>query len=200
LAEAVHLSKRNGVVQTTLNQMKDMVADHRNRLLAARKEAEDKLIESNERFAVAAEGTNLGFWDMDVETLFVHWDDQMFSQRGLARIGGEHYPLDLDHLHVDDRARVGKELLDAAAATRGFDSEYRVVRPYGRVRYMRGSASLKRSSNGRGDRLIGVSFDITERKEAQKDLEYARDTAEAANRTKSDFLAVISHEISRHST
>ena len=43
--------------------------------------------------------------------------------------------------------------------------------------------------------MIGVSFDITDRKEAQQELEVARDAAEAANRTKSDFLAVMSHEI-----
>jgi PAS domain S-box-containing protein len=194
LAEAVHTSKRNSVVQATLNQMKDMVAD-RDRLLAARKEAEDKLIESNERFAVAAEAASLGFWDLDVETQLVRWDDQTFSLRGLARIGGEHYPQELGRLHADDRERVEKELLDAAAGTRSFDSEYRIVRPDGRVRHMKAAASLKRGPNGRGDRLIGVSFDITDRKEAEKELEYARDTAEAANRTKSDFLAVISHEI-----
>jgi PAS domain S-box-containing protein len=192
LADAVHTAKRNSVVQATLNQMKDMVAD-RDRLLAARKEAENKLIESNERFAVAAEAASLGFWDLDVETGLVRWDDQMFSPHGLACIGGD--PQGLEHLHADDRERVENELLDAAAGTRCFDSEYRIVRPDGRVRHMRASASLKRGSNGRGGRLIGVSFDITDRKEAQQELESARDTAEAANRTKSEFLAVISHEI-----
>jgi CheY-like chemotaxis protein len=44
-------------------------------------------------------------------------------------------------------------------------------------------------------RLLGVSFDITQRKEAQLALERALDAAQAANRAKSEFLAVMSHEI-----
>jgi CheY-like chemotaxis protein len=43
--------------------------------------------------------------------------------------------------------------------------------------------------------LLGVSFDITELKEAQLSLEQARDEAQAANRAKSAFLASMSHEI-----
>jgi two-component system sensor histidine kinase/response regulator len=92
-------------------------------------------------------------------------------------------------------ARVEEEIRDAAAGTRSFDSEYRIVRPDGRVRHTKAAASLKRDPIGRGGRLIGVSFDITERKESQLNLERARDAAEAANRSKSAFLASMSHEI-----
>jgi PAS domain S-box-containing protein len=43
--------------------------------------------------------------------------------------------------------------------------------------------------------LIGVSFDITERKQIEKNLELAKQKAEAANHAKSQFLAMISHEL-----
>jgi PAS domain-containing protein len=83
--------------------------------ITERKEIENKLIEANERFAVAAEAASLGFWDLDVDARSVHWNDEMFRLRGLARAEGEDDPLRFEHLHVDDRARIEGEILAAAA-------------------------------------------------------------------------------------
>jgi two-component system sensor histidine kinase/response regulator len=163
--------------------------------ITERKEAEDQLVEANERFALAAQAAGLGFWDYDIELKTSRWDDQMFRLCGLDRAEAEPVALRRGHRHPDDRARLNDELRDAAAGLRRFDSEYRVLWPDGRVRRLHGAASLKRDSTGRGTRLLGVSFDVTERREAELNLELARDAAEAANRAKSDFLAVMSHEI-----
>lgn len=43
--------------------------------------------------------------------------------------------------------------------------------------------------------ILGVSFDITERKKIEEDLKIAKENAEASNRAKSQFLAVVNHEL-----
>jgi PAS domain S-box-containing protein len=43
--------------------------------------------------------------------------------------------------------------------------------------------------------LVGVSHDITERKRMEEEWRQAKETADAANRAKSEFLARMSHEI-----
>ena len=47
----------------------------------------------------------------------------------------------------------------------------------------------------RGNEVQGVGRDVTDRVEAEHALEAARDQSEAANRSKSRFLAMVSHEI-----
>lgn len=43
--------------------------------------------------------------------------------------------------------------------------------------------------------LLGISEDVTERVEAEQQLQQARDAAEAANQAKNEFLARMSHEL-----
>nr|CRH05807.1 Putative histidine kinase with one PAS doamin, one PAS 3 domain, one PAS 4 domain, HisKA domain, HATPase c domain and Response reg domain [Candidatus Magnetococcus massalia] len=49
--------------------------------------------------------------------------------------------------------------------------------------------------NGEVLGILGISRDLTERKEFERELEKTRDQAEAANHSKSEFLAAMSHEI-----
>lgn len=49
--------------------------------------------------------------------------------------------------------------------------------------------------NGNVIGLLGVSFDITERKKMEEDLKIAKEKAEASSRAKTQFLAVVNHEL-----
>lgn len=82
----------------------------------------------------------------------------------------------------------------ASDAVRDIPEEV-MVAPNGAVRTLRTRKVAIHDDAGNPAYLLGVSEDITDRKRAEADILRAREMAEAANRTKSDFLAKLSHEL-----
>ncbi|HYD44856.1 MAG TPA: ATP-binding protein [Phenylobacterium sp.] len=76
-----------------------------------------------------------------------------------------------------------------------FRPEYRVVRSDGAEVWVQGAVKLFADKQGRPLRLVGAMQNITARKQAEQALLLAKEEAEAANRSKSTFLATMSHEI-----
>ena len=166
--------------------------------ITAKKAIEQRMIYLNERFALAARAAGLAFWDCDVTTRVVYGDDMMFRRYGLQRPEPDvptNYEFWTDRLHDDDRAAVQKKVQEATEGGPPVDMTFRVVWPDGQIRWVKSFGTAIRDKNSAVQRIVGVNFDITERKEAEHALQTARDTAESANRAKSDFLAVMSHEI-----
>lgn len=76
------------------------------------------------------------------------------------------------------------------------DFESEVYRHKSRERiWISETARLVRDKEGKPLYYEGTVQDITERKRAEEELRKAKETAEAANRAKSEFLATMSHEL-----
>jgi signal transduction histidine kinase len=67
--------------------------------------------------------------------------------------------------------------------------------PDGTTKYFLSKKSPMKDSHGNAVGIIGVSFDITARREAEIALEIAKKDAEDASRVKSDFLRNMHHDI-----
>src|SRR5262249_58231149 len=84
----------------------------------------------------------------------------------------------------------------------GAELEFRFIRAGGDVRWARSRAQLMLDDLGEPEALVGIMIDITERKQAEMEREDllrkerdAREQAEAANRGKDEFVAMVSHEL-----
>ncbi len=146
-----------------------VIAIHRD--LSERKRAEASLAESGQRLQLAASAAQMGIWDWDIVNNKMTWDDQMFRLYGIADKPAK-YGVEIweNGLHPDDRALAWDACQAAVRGERGYDIEFRVRHPDGTVRHIKADGVVLRDDQGRALRMLGVNYDITERKRADEAL------------------------------
>jgi PAS domain S-box-containing protein len=77
----------------------------------------------------------------------------------------------LERVHPDDRGRVRRTLDTAIAGGESHELEFRIVRPAGDVRWVHSKGRVHRDGRGTPARVLGVSIDITEQKQAEQERE-----------------------------
>ena len=160
------------------------------------KTIEAELRETKERLEAAAAAGIIGLWECDFVNERFFWDSVMYQIYGLPE---NEVPNLRDaffaRIYPDDQAPVRTVFVQAFQGRRNPELDFRIVRPDGAVRHVRGLSRTTFAANGKLERMVGVIYDITEQKEAVLALEQAKFQAEAASKAKSEFLANISHEI-----
>ena len=162
----------------------------------ARRQAEQKLKESQALLAQAQTMANIGSWQRDELTGKISYSSEL---RRIMDLSAEDEIIDLEiirnRIHPDDIA-VALELNRRIAEDGGrIEHEYRIVRSDGEIRNV-ASVVMAETENGKRPRIVsGTVQDVTDRKKAEEDLVAAMDSANKANRSKTDFLANMSHEL-----
>jgi PAS domain S-box-containing protein len=132
-----------------------------------RKRLDEALLQSRERLALAIASARIGIWDWDIPANKLVWDDRMYELYGIrAQDFSGAYDAWQAGLHPEDRAQGEAAIRAAIDGTRDFNIEFRVVWPNGEVHAIEAHALVQRDAAGRAVRMIGVNWDITERKHA----------------------------------
>jgi PAS domain S-box-containing protein len=157
-------------------------------LFRREKDKTQALRESEDRLRLAQQVARVGTFDWDLDGGRLRWSPEMEALYGL-----EPGSFDGDwrkHVYPADAPAVERHL--AQARERGsFEAEWRALLPGGALRWLAGRGQvLKDSTTGAAVRMIGVNFDISDRKHAEE----AQALAETL-RFKNRFLATISHEL-----
>jgi len=176
-----------------------LVVDERTRELqqevAERKQAENTLKQSEERFRTIVEKMTDDYWELDLDGNFTFINDQVVkshrrSREELMRKKSRQY---MDEATLQRVGKVFKQIYQTGEPMKGV--LYEMSRGDGTMWFGDSSISLMTDSKGKPIGFRGISRDVTERMRAETELRQAKEAAEAANRAKSEFLANMSHEI-----
>jgi len=138
--------------------------------ITERKRAEAALRASEERLRLAQQVARVGSFEWNVQTGVIQWTPELEHIYGLPPQGfaGTREAWE-QMIHSEDRA-VAAQLAHEVLDTGSFDAEWRIIRPDGSVRWVACKASVFKNESDKPLRLIGLQFDITERKHAEASL------------------------------
>jgi PAS domain S-box-containing protein len=134
-----------------------------------RKETEAALRDSEARLRLAQEAGGVGLWDCDLKSGKVFWSPNVHKLAGLIPgfAGGAEAWKQL--MHPEDRLKAAAAGQAALRGERPLDIEARIIRPIdGETVWLAVRGEVMRGPTGEPERIIGINFDITDRKETEE--------------------------------
>jgi diguanylate cyclase (GGDEF)-like protein/PAS domain S-box-containing protein len=140
------------------------VAVARIKMQVTRKHSEEAIRKSEERYALAAKGSNEGLWDWDITASRVDYSAEWKALFGCeAQDVGTSTEEWFSRIHEEDRTRVKAELGACLADKHQtqFVSEYRIQHTSHDYRWVLTRGAIIRSAEGAPIRIVGSLTDIT---------------------------------------
>jgi PAS domain S-box-containing protein len=160
---------------------------------------QQQLEQNNSRMEHIIESTELGTWEWNWETGATVFNERWAEMIGytLEELGETDITTWYDLIHPDDKAD-SQIALDTYLnnKTPYYSFECRMLHKDGRYIWIRDTGKVVEfSDDGKPKLMFGSHLDITNLKLSEQKLLEAKKKAEDANKAKSDFLAMVSHEI-----
>jgi len=130
---------------------------------------EQELLTREEWLRLAAQGSELGLWYWNERTNSLFWDQKTRGMFGVPLEGEVTLNTFYDAVYPDDRMRVEQVWRSQLESGIPYALEYRALRPDGSVRWINARGSGYYGADGKAPYMIGVVFDVTDRKAAEQE-------------------------------
>ncbi|WP_228052845.1 PAS domain S-box protein [Nodosilinea sp. LEGE 07298] len=136
--------------------------------ITEQKQAEAHIQEISQRLSLATNAAQLGIWDWQVAENRLIWDERMYELYGMTPSDAAiTYDTFQHSIYADDHQRVGGAIRAALAGEEEYHLEFRIMWPDGQIRFVEAHAITLRDAEGKAQRMIGVNWDISDRKQAE---------------------------------
>ncbi len=169
--------------------------------ISERKQVDEALEASQERFQLAARATNDGIWDWNILTGEQYWSDRHLELFGLnpsALIPT--YERWIALVHPEDADRVHQATCRHLETREPYDIEMRVRMKDGRYRWFRDRGQAVWDSTGRPVRMVGSISDVTERRNAEEAIRKAHADLEQRVDERTSQLAMANQSLQNEIT
>lgn len=155
-------------------------------------QAQRRLIESDSRLRLALAASEVGIFDYDLRRGVVDWTREEALMFGFApdRLQVDFKEVN-ERIHPEDRPRM-QEALDRAIARKGeYRAEFRVLKPGGGVRWVRGIGQVTLDPQGEPVRIRGANLDFTEIRLAQEARDRAAERMQVITDTQPSLISYV---------
>jgi two-component system, LuxR family, sensor kinase FixL len=151
----------------------------------------------DQHLALAAEAAKMGFWSRDFDREEFWASDQWRALFGFTSSETLHIEKFFQRLHPNDREATRQALENAYHGDGSYQTEHSVLLPDGQVRWIACQGRLEMGEDDQPVRLLGVSLDITRRKEAELEAKAHRNEAAHLLRVASlgELSSAMAHEL-----
>ncbi|MDP9268392.1 MAG: response regulator [Acidobacteriota bacterium] len=169
--EVPNLTTRNDEIGDLSRSFEGMVHE-RQQGEEALKHSTEALSDGEHRFQLIAAASSDIFWDWDLITNKVWWNDNLYRVLGYAP---DEIAPDIkswtSRIHPEDAERVEHDISTVIkSATSDWSDEYRFRRADGSYAHILDRGEVLRDPSGKAVRMVGVMMDISERKRSQLEL------------------------------
>lgn len=163
-------------------------------------ESEAELRLNKQRMRLAASAAELRLWEWDIVQDEIWSTDKDAQLYGLPKEQKISFDSFLNILHEKDRERVRRSVEKSLTPENGhYEGEYRIKGADDQVHWLNSRGRVEFSENGQPLRMLGVTIDITRRKQAEQEVQQQRNelTYLARVTTLGELSGSLAHELSQ---
>jgi len=175
------------------------IATHIAGIAIERQRAQEALREREARINLAAESADLAFWVIYPEQRTAWMSDNGRVLYGFDSDVALNRDLICGRVHPDERASVHAAFDEACSSLGIFESEHRLVLPYGKTRWVIVRGRCLQDEHGNLLELIGVTIDVSAQKQSELQLQLQREEMSHLNRVAlmGEITASVAHELNQ---
>ena len=172
-------------------QQRLLLADSERQLAEERARVSEEQRDRDAFLHLALRANRMGIWLWDLKRDTFHWSDEMFRMAGREPGSLEpSFETWTSMLHPEDAERVASARLRTCIDGKDYKERYRIVWPDQSVHWLESQGACQLDSEGKVARVLGVLWDVTDRKKAEEAILRAEKLAIAGR-----LAATVAHEI-----